>query len=156
MNNSKIISFDIDNTLIPYSDEFPTTKPSFLYRCLGTEPLRKGTKELFSSLHKQGFKIWIYTTSYRSIFRLRMTFKSAGLSPSKYINENINRATLKMHNCKASKNPSLFGIDFHVDDSEGVKKEGEKYGFQSILIKPEDLNWIYEVQKQIDNLCLKV
>jgi hypothetical protein len=33
-----------------------------------------------------------------------------------------------------SKNPRAFGIDLHVDDSEGVKLEGKKYGFKGVRV----------------------
>ena len=44
-----IISFDIDNTLIPYSNEFEVEKKTLLSKLLGAEPLRKGTVDLFGN-----------------------------------------------------------------------------------------------------------
>jgi len=137
-----IISFDIDNTLIAYSNEFEAEPQSFLAKLLGAEKLRKGTKDLFRYLEKEGHEIWIYTTSYRSIFSLRKTFQLQGLRPKRYINETINRKTLDAQNCKASKNPKLFGIDLHIDDSEGVGIEGKRYGFEVLVIRPDNVDWV--------------
>jgi len=86
-----------------------------------TENLRLGTKRMFKILKSQNHQIYIYTTSYRSIFKLRTTFLLSGLYPDKIINQKINSRILKKNNCSASKNPNLFDIDIHVDDSEGVR-----------------------------------
>jgi len=44
------ISFDLDGTLIPYNNEFPTEKRSWWAKLLGIEPIRKGTKTLIQFL----------------------------------------------------------------------------------------------------------
>ena len=144
-----IISFDIDNTLIPYSDEFEVEEKTLIPKILGAESIRKGTIFLFNELEKRDHEVWIYTTSFRSIFQLKKTFKSYGLNPSKIINENINQKQLKKYNCKASKNPKLFGIDLHIDDSRGVEIEGNRYGFNTLIIRPEDKNWVNKILTKI-------
>lgn len=145
-----IISFDIDNTLIPYSDEFEVEKKGFLSKILKAEPIRKGTIQLFKELESRGHEIWIYTTSFRSPNYLKRTFKSYGLHPKGIINEEINQKQLKKHNCTASKNPKLFGIDLHIDDSEGVGMEGEKCGFETVIIEIGDVNWVQKVLDEVD------
>ncbi len=145
-----IISFDIDNTLIPYSNEFEVEDKKFLSKILGAESIRKGTINLFNELEKRGHTIWIYTTSFRSIFNLKKTFKSYGLNPSRIINERINQKKLKNLNCKASKNPKIFGIDIHIDDSKGVEIEGIRYGFKTIVLDTNDKNWVTNIISKID------
>lgn len=145
-----IISFDIDNTLIPYSDEFEIEERTFFTKLIRAEPIRKGTIELFRTLEKSGHQIWLYTTSFRSPMNLKKTFIAYGLNPSKIINEKTNRAKLKSHNCNASKNPKLFGIDIHIDDSEGVGIEGKKYGFKTIIINPNDKDWVSKIKASIE------
>lgn len=144
------ISFDIDNTLILYSNEFEIEALPIISKILGAEALRIGTKELFTWLEERGHHIWIYTTSYRSIFKLKKTFLLNGLHPKGFINETINQKQLKKHQCKASKHPKLFGINIHVDDSEGVGLEGKKYGFKTIIINPDDKDWIKKIMKRIE------
>lgn len=144
-----IISFDIDNTLISYSDEFPLEEREWKAKMLAAEPIRKGTIRLFKELESRGHEVWIYTTSFRTKFNLKRTFWAYGLSPSKIINETINLKLLKKHGSKASKNPKLFGIDLHIDDTEGVGIEGERYGFRTIIISPDDLDWVEQV---LDNI----
>lgn len=144
-----IISFDIDNTLVPYSDEFEVEERKLLSRMMGAERIRKGTIELWVKLQNKGHEIWIYTTSNRSVFSLKKTFRSYGLTPTKFINGKINQETLRRNNCQASKNPKLFGIDVHIDDSKGVEVEGEQFGFRTIIIDVSDKAWVEKVVERI-------
>lgn len=144
-----IISFDIDDTLIPCSWEFDLEKPTLITKLLGAEPLRKGTITLFSELENQGFEIWIYTTSFRTKWSLSKTFWAYGLKPRRIINETINQKLLRKHQCKTSKNPKLFGIDTHVDDSKGVWLEGQQVGFKVIHVKPDDQQWVETIFKEL-------
>jgi hypothetical protein len=40
-----------------------------------------------------------------------------------------------------SKNPGAFGIDLHVDDSVGVRMEGEQHGFNVVVVSPDNESW---------------
>lgn len=151
-----IISFDIDNTLIPYSDEFETEQRTFFSKLLGAEPIRKGSVQLFKTLENKGHQIWIYTTSYRSPRSLKKTFKCYGLNPSRIINESINRKLLDSKNCTASKNPKLFGIDLHIDDSKGVEQEGLKYGFKTIIVHPNDTGWVNKITLAVEGVEMRL
>ena len=44
-----------------------------------------------------------------------------------------------------SKYPPAFGIDLHVDDSEGVQMEGDAHGFRVVVVRPEDERWAQRV-----------
>jgi len=85
-----IISFDLDNTLIPYSDEFDVENKTFLPKLLQAESIRKGTIDLFKELETSGHDVWIYTTFFRSIFKIYRTFISFGFKPKRIINVNDN------------------------------------------------------------------
>ncbi len=41
--------------------------------------------------------------------------------------------------------PPAFGIDLHVDDSEGVRLEGEEHGFHVVVVRPDDERWTKRV-----------
>lgn len=144
-----VISFDLDETLIPYSNEFEVEEKTVMARLTKAENIRKGTIELWRQLEDKGHKIWIYTTSFRSSISIERTFKSYGLHPSKIINGKINQKELAINNCSASKNPKLFGIDIHIDDSEGVKIEGEKFGFNVVNVSPNNADWTETILKRI-------
>lgn len=44
-----------------------------------------------------------------------------------------------------SKNPAAFGIDLHVDDSEGVSIEGERFNFRVVVVAPDEKDWAGKV-----------
>lgn len=96
------ISFDLDSTLIPHGDEFETEKRNWLAKVLGIEPIRLGTVQLISDLQKQGHNIHIYTTSFRSKFKIRLMLFYYGISVRKIINQTENQCTLKRRNIKIS------------------------------------------------------
>lgn len=144
-----IISFDIDDTLCPSTAELELEERTIWSKLLNAESLRKGTPKLFKELERKGHDIYIYTTSFRSIFYLRRTFIAYGLSPKKIINEKLNRQQLSKENCTASKNPKLFGIDLHVDDSLGVLQEGKQHGFKTIIVETKDQDWVEKILKGV-------
>jgi hypothetical protein len=43
-------------------------------------------------------------------------------------------------------------ISFDVDDSEGVRLEGEEHGFKVILLEPSDGEWVERVLDAADSL----
>lgn len=140
------ISFDLDDTLICYQPETPSEPLPPWYRRFFApkEPLRKGSRLLIQRLGEMGWDIWVYTTSNRHPPAVRRWLWSYGIKVSGVINQQIHSHYL--HNKKSSflrpsKNPRVFGIDLHVDNSLGVQIEGEQYGFPVIVVSPEDDAW---------------
>lgn len=134
------IAFDLDNTLIrsEFDFELETPKYTWLAYLLGIERLRKGTGELIKFCQKQGWEVWIYTTSYRSAWQIRKMFWLYGISLSGIINQTKHNQRIKM---RCTKYPPEFGIHLLIDDSEGVKLESEKYSFNMLCINPKDETW---------------
>jgi hypothetical protein len=67
-----------------------------------------------------------------------------GLQPDIIINSMIHeKVVIGRYNCDRppSKHPGLFGIDLHIDDSEGVAVEAKGFGFRAVVISPEDMHW---------------
>ena len=149
------ISFDIDSTLVPQGNEFPTEPRTLWTGLLGAEPLRVGTVKLFGDLRRKGHLIYIYTTSYRSRLTLLRTFLAHGIRPEKYIAGDLNRKTLARNNCNSSKNPKLFDIDLHVDDLPGVGIEGKQHHFETVIVDPKDKQWEARVLSAVKDLELR-
>jgi FMN phosphatase YigB (HAD superfamily) len=141
-----IISFDLDDTLIPGTKTFPIEKLNWFQKILGVEPIRAGTIELMKLLKSQGHSICIYTTSFRSPLFIRLTFSSYGISIHQVINQEKHNMTLKERKNLFSKYPPAFGIDLHIDDSLGVGLEGLKFKFKVIVIDEDDNNWVSKIQ----------
>jgi len=143
------ISFDLDSTLIPHGKEFEAEKRNLVANLLGIEPIRVGTSQLISDLQRQGHVIHIYTTSFRSKFKIRLMLFYYGIKVGKIINQSQNQRTLRKRNKNASKYPPAFGFELHIDDSKGVEMEGTKLNFKTIIIKTNDKNWIETIKKEI-------
>jgi hypothetical protein len=116
------------------------------------EPLRAGTITLFTELHYCGHEIWIYTSSYRHPLLVKLWLRYYGIRVAHVINKQIHdRANrLQTSPVRASENPNLFGIDLHMDDSLGVKMEGERYGFRVLVIEPTDRAWVDKILQAVD------
>ena len=135
------ISFDLDGTLIPFANEFNTEKIGWFGKLLRIEKIRKGTKDLVLKLQENNHKVHIYTTSFRSKTKIRRTLKYYGISVNRIVNQVENQKVLKSKNIYSSKFPPAFNFDVHIDDLSGVRIEGEKHNFKTIIVDPNDLNW---------------
>ncbi len=146
------ISFDLDSTLIPNENEFETEYRSLIAKLFGIEKIRKGTRELISDLQNQGHKIHIYTTSFRTKRKIRLTLRYYGIKVNRIVNEKENRQVLKLKKINSSKFPPAFDFELHIDDSKGVGIESEKFSFKTILVKPTDKNWTKKIKSKIINI----
>ncbi|HLK58100.1 MAG TPA: hypothetical protein VKU00_16150 [Chthonomonadaceae bacterium] len=143
------ISFDLDDTLICYQKEVPSERgriPFFLKPWIN-EPLRQGAPALMAELKRQGWEVCVCTSSYRSPMVVRLWLACYGIFVGRVINQDTYEAHLRRYPDPQppSKNPRLFGIHLHIDDSEGVKREGEQYGFDVCVVSPEDANWTQSI-----------
>ncbi|OUJ75522.1 hypothetical protein BXP70_05805 [Hymenobacter crusticola] len=43
---------------------------------------------------------------------------------------------------RSTKHPPSFGIDWLIDDSEGVRLEAAQHGFSMLVVQPEDAHWV--------------
>ncbi|WP_207536454.1 hypothetical protein [Desertivirga arenae] len=52
---------------------------------------------------------------------------------------------------RTSKYPPAFNIDVHIDDSFGLKIEGDRYNFATIIIKEDDDGWQKTVLERLQS-----
>lgn len=144
------LAFDLDNTLIRCGHDFPLATPQWriLARLMSNEPLRHGTKELVDYCHQRGWEVWVYTTSYRSAWRIRWLFWLHGIRLDGVVNQQRHNREVR---ARCTKHPSSFGIDLLIDDSEGVRIEGERHGFRVLVVRPEDARWTEKVRAELDS-----
>jgi hypothetical protein len=144
------IAFDLDDTLLPAMHGFATERPvrRLLSRLLVRTRLRLGATRMLKALLDRGHEIWIYTTSCRSRFHIRCLFDIPGVRISGIVTGD---SPAPAGPC-CSKYPPGFGIDVLVDDSPGVRMEGEEHGFCVIHLDPNDENWVAKVLSKIDDL----
>jgi hypothetical protein len=139
------IAFDLDNTLIRCGHDFPLEKPlrRLWARLLGGEQLREGIKALTDYCRQQGWEVWVYTTSYRSAWRIHRLFWLHGIRLDGVVNQQRHNREVQ---ARCTKHPPSFGIDLLIDDSAGVRIEGERHGFRVLVVAPEDAEWTQKVR----------
>ncbi len=142
------VSFDVDDTLVcpagVPTEQFVPRWRRFWYN----EPLRAGTRFLLRELLRRQCRLWVYTTSYRSPRYMHGWFKSFGIPLTGVIHQARHDRMVGRHG--PSKYPPAFGIDLHVDDSEGVRIEGDRHGFSVVVIAPDDLDWVTRVLEAVE------
>jgi hypothetical protein len=144
-----IISFDLDDTLIPGIKKFETEKRSIFQKLCSIEKIRIGTIELMKSCKLQGHQIYIYTTSFRPANKIWWTFYTYGIKLDKVINQKKHEATLRTQSTLYSKYPPAFNIDIHIDDSKGVEIEGNRFNFKTIIISEDNHKWTEDILRII-------
>jgi hypothetical protein len=148
------ISFDLDDTLICRQSgaKYEHNLDLFSIGLWLNEPLRLGTRFLIRYLQQDGHEIWIYTSSYRQPFTVKLWLKFYGIKVANIVNQRVHDRYTKLKNSKIqpSKNPKLFDIDLHIDDSIGVRMEGDRYGFKVLVIEPNDLAWVNKVIEAVN------
>lgn len=147
------ISFDLDDTIISTS-KFSLEKQSLWSKIIKAERIRLGTIALFKKLRSENHKIYVYTTSYRSTIKIKLMFLSYGIPVDFVINQQLHDKRVRKKGRNISKFPPEFDIDVHIDDSIGVEIEGKKFGFKTIVVSIDDINWETNILKEIDNLTL--
>ena len=140
-----IISFDLDDTLIPGIQQFETGRRSFLQRVCGVEKVRVGAIALMKACKAEGHKVYVYTTSLRSTGWIWWTFFSYGVRLDKVINQRVHDRVMRGSEISSSKYPPAFKIDVHIDDARGVGMEGERYNFRTIIVAGDDGAWTEKV-----------
>jgi hypothetical protein len=146
------IAFDLDDTLIPCEFSFPLEPRRWLASFLATEPLRLGTVELLRHLRTTGCALWIYTTSMRNPLSVHLQFLVHGIRLAGVINHDRHCRKLRTGRPGAnecSKYPPAFGIDLLIDNSEGVKEEGARFGFRVLHLEPDDDRWTETVRSAV-------
>jgi hypothetical protein len=136
-----VISFDLDDTLIPGVKRFETESQSLFQRVLGIEKIRTGTVQLIKDLQDRGHTVFVYTTSFRKPRKIRFMFRTYGIKLDKIINQTMHDRTLGRDCKRYSKYPPAFGIDIHIDDSKGVEMEGMRFNFRTIIVSEDQNNW---------------
>lgn len=140
------IAFDIDETLIPYGQEFQVERsvPLRALKLLYPESLRKGSRELLRTLARQGHDIWIYTTSGREAWYFKTWFALLGVRVGGVVNCAVHEKQIRARGDyypACVKYPPAFGIDLLIDNCEGIEAEGRKLGYAVLRIDLADEDW---------------
>ena len=141
------ISFDVDDTLVCDPSVPSERLVPWWGRWWYPEPVRRGTRELMWELLADDDQLWIYTTSYRPARYLQGWFRSFGVPIYGVVNQPRHERVVGRQG--PSKYPPAFGIDLHVDDSEGVAEEGQRHRFDVVVVAPTDPDWVARVLEAV-------
>jgi hypothetical protein len=142
------ISCDIDDTLVCDPPVPIESSLSRWGRLRYPEALRRGARDLMRALLDRRHEVWIYTTSYRSPSYVRGWFRSFRIRISGVVNQLRHDRVVGSRG--PSKLPPAFGINLHIDDSPGVAEEGRRYGFEVVVVAPDDLDWAARVLDAVE------
>src|SRR5574340_1551298 len=108
------VAFDLDDTLIPAGRSFATEEPaSRVLGMLVSERLRVGAGRLLRDLAAEGHQVWIYTTSFRPIWRVWLLFRAYGVRLTGVVNQAVHDRWVGSNGQDGpmpSKYPPAFGI----------------------------------------------
>lgn len=156
--NKMRVSFDLDEVLFVSPNTHKTEKPLiFPLNKIFKERLRLGTVELIKKLQKEGFEVWVYTSSFRSISYIKGLFFNYGVFFDGIVNgqRHLDEVQGKRKNMLPSKLPSKYRISLHIDDEAIIVTCGREYGFNVYQLEAQDDDWkekiiarVYEIKKK--------
>ncbi len=97
--------------------------------------------ELINRLQEEGFEVWVYTSSFRSVRYIRRLFQSYGLHFDEIVNGH--RLLQEVQGNKKTplpqKMPGFYHIALHIDDEDVIHANGRAYGFRTYKVcEPDD------------------
>jgi len=149
------VSFDLDEVLFVNPDKYETEPaPRFPLDRIFPERLRKGTVALIHELQAQGFEVWIYTSSFRTVTYIRALFRHYGVRFDNIINGLIHKAEVQGKRLQAlpQKLPSHYRIALHIDDEDAVIQNGREYGFKVMRVYEPDPQWAEKILAEANRL----
>ncbi len=138
------ISFDLDEVLFVDPKKYETEPPlRFPLNRLFQERLRKGTVSLIHELQRQGFEVWVYTSSFRTVTYIRALFRHYGVYFDDIVNGARHEAEVQGRNQTRlpTKLPSKYHIALHIDDELAVIRNAGPYGFRAMRVFEPDPEW---------------
>ena len=150
-----IISFDLDGVLFVDPQEVKTEPPlnPVLMRFF-PDHLREGTVRLINRLRKDDYAVWVYTSSYRSEFYIRMLFRLYRVKFDHIVNGFRHDREVQRNKKERlpAKLPNFYHIPLHIDDEESVLRHGKEYGFHVLQISGPDPQWTEKILNEAGRL----
>ena len=142
------ISFDLDEVLFVSPPEFETEPaPRFPFNRLYRERLRKGTVDLIHELQRQGFEVWVYTSSFRPEGYIRRLFRCYGIRFDQIVNgfRHLKEVQRRRRETLPQKMPQHYRISFHIDDEDSIVENGRRFGFRVLKVCEPDEHWAEKI-----------
>lgn len=146
------VSFDLDEVLF-VSPNTHKTEPalSFPFNLIFRERLRYGAPALIRQLHREGFEVWIYTSSFRSEYYIKSLFALYRVHFDGIVNGNRHLREVQQNRKEIlpQKMPSRYRISLHIDDETVICSAGKAYGFNVYQLDAEDEQWKEKIMERV-------
>lgn len=146
------ISFDLDEVLFvnPVTHLTEPALPFPLHKIF-KERLRLGTIDLIHRLQREGFEVWIYTTSFRSEAYIKTLFAFYHISFDGIVNAQRHLKEVQRNHKEIlpQKMPTRYRISLHIDDETIVCTYGKYYGFNVFQLNAQDDEWADKIMKRV-------
>lgn len=146
------ISFDLDEVLFVNPKTHKTEpRPPIPFNILFRERLRLGTIELIRRLKKEGFEVWVYTSSFRSTHYIRSLFALYRIRFDGIVNgdRHLKEVQGNRKEVLPQKMPGKYRISLHIDDEPIYLKHARSYGFNMLLLDEEDDSWVENIMQKV-------
>ena len=138
------VSFDLDEVLFVNPATHQTEPPlPFPFYLIYKERLRLGTPDLIKELQRNGFDVWVYTSSFRSQAYIRGLFSHYGIRFDGIVNGERHQREVQAGHSQTlpQKLPNRYQISLHVDDEDVICSLGRQYGFKTYKLDAPDDQW---------------
>lgn len=149
------VSFDLDEVLFVNPQTHKTEKElPFPFNKLFKERLRLGTPELISALHREGFEVWVYTSSFRSEAYIKSLFLMYRVKFDGIVNGNRHLQEVQGNRKESlpQKMPCRYRISLHIDDESVICTAGKAYGFNVYQLDAQDDNWKEKILERVHEI----
>ena len=150
-----LVSFDLDEVLF-VDPRTHLTEPALKYPFsrIYQERLRKGTARLIPELQRQGYEVWVYTSSFRSERYIRNLFRHYGIRFDGIVNGNRHLREVQAGHSEVlpQKLPNRYHISLHIDDESIIETNGRAYGFNVYLLNAQDDEWEEKILQRAEEI----
>ena len=155
-NQTKMrVSFDLDEVLFVLPETHKTEPPlKFPFNKIYKERLRLGTPGVIKELQKQGYEVWVYTSSFRSEKYIKRLFRHYHIKFDGIVNGTRHMKEVQRDNKKMlpQKLPNRYRISLHIDDEAIVCSLGKQYGYNVYQLDGEDDEWKEKIIAYADKI----
>lgn len=146
-NNTKRVSFDLDEVLIATGDCPKDEEPGKPWSVVTKERLKIGAPVLIHELQGLGYDVWVYTSSFKSEKYIRAIFKGYKVNPDGV----INGVALKKQQNKESMSKvkeamkNKYVTTLHIDGGHVLYTNKETKDYDYISLQCADSDWASKV-----------
>lgn len=152
-SNSRMrVSFDLDEVLfVDPSTHKTEPELKFPFNRIYKERLRLGAPELIRTLQKEGFEVWIYTSSFRSEKYIRMLFRMYHVRFDGIVNgsRHLKEVQGSRKEILPQKMPNKYNISLHIDDEAVILSAGRTFGFKVYQLDAQDDLWKEKIMERV-------